>query len=74
MKVLIILYNIVVRQTATTAAFQIEGVENERNAASVNVQHVGKMTTVLLQYLNNQQRPASIYSTSSFNHVSSFYN
>lgn len=73
MKVLlIILYNPVVRLTVTTAGFQKS--RSEKNSVSVKVRHVGKTTTFLLQYLNNQERPALIYSTSSFNHVSSFYN
>lgn len=48
--------------------------DKKQNTVSVKVRHVGQTTTFLLQYLNNQERQAFIYSTSSFNHVSLFYN
>lgn len=41
---------------------------------SLSENTVGKTTTLILQYLNNQERQDLIYSTSSFNHVSLFYN
>lgn len=47
---------------------------SEKYTVSVKVRHVGKAKTFLLLYWNNQERQALIYNTSSFNHVSLFYN